>query len=170
MIKPQVIWLTGLSGSGKTSLASLLDKALKAKGLSTFLIDGDLLRKQHKGDLGFSRGDRSANVRRAIQLATEKIKENYIVIASLTSPYLQDRALARSVIGVSQFREVYVNTPLSVCEARDPKGLYQKARLGLISNMVGIDLPYEISPQPDFTIDTSKASNEVWIDRLLAQL
>ena len=140
------------------------------QGLPTFRIDGDLLRQHHGGDLGFSSGDRSANVRRAIQIAGAKMKENYIVIVSLTSPCLQDRALARSVIGPSQFKEVYVNTPLSVCEARDPKGLYHKARLGLISNMVGIDLPYEASPQPDFTIDTSKGSNEAWIDKLLAQL
>lgn len=170
MIQPQVIWFTGLSGAGKTTLALALQNALLKLQHKTFLIDGDMLRKSMGHDLGFSKEDRSINVGRAIQLAHDKIKEGHIVIVSLISPYLEDRALAKSMIGPSQFKEVYVNTPLSVCEERDSKGLYQKARLGLISNMTGIDAPYEVPTHPDFTIDTSKISNDLWIDKLLAQL
>ena len=167
MIQPQVIWFTGLSGAGKTTLALALQEALLKLQHKTFLIDGDILRKNMGHDLGFSKEDRSTNVRRATRLANEKIKEGYIVIVSLISPSLEDRALAKSVIGLSQFKEVYVNTPLSVCEARDPKGLYQKARLGLISNMTGINSLYEPPLKPDLLIDTSKDELKTSIDQIM---
>jgi adenylyl-sulfate kinase len=139
------------------------------QGLPTFSIDGDLLRKHHKDDLGFSVEDRSKNVLRAMTLAKKKLDEGYIVIVALISPFFSDRALARELLA-PQFKEVYINTPLSTCEKRDPKGLYKKIRAGLIRDMSGIDSPYEVPLDPDMIIDSLNLTPNECVQIILAQL
>ncbi len=169
-LQPQVIWFTGLSGSGKTTIAKHLENDLKNLGYKTHLIDGDILRQDHRNDLSFSKVDRSKNVERATQYALEKLKQDFIVIVALTSPFIKDRHIASSSIGPSRFKEIYISTPLEECEKRDPKGLYQKSRQGLISNMVGIDLPYEPPLHPMITINTATEPLVKSIDRILVDL
>lgn len=169
-IIPQIVWFTGLSASGKSTLANHLNRKLQDLGYKTFMIDGDVLRKQMGYDLSFSDDDRSKNVIRAINLASEKLKEDYLVIVALISPFIKDRELAKSILGGSQFLEVYVDTPLSECEKRDPKGLYKKARQGLIQMMTGIDSPYEIPIQPNVTIHTLHEPPEQSIQKIITNL
>lgn len=169
-IQPLVIWFTGLSGSGKTTLAKHLENDLKNLGCKTYLIDGDILREDMQHDLGFSKMDRSTNIARATQLALEKLQEGFIVIVALTSPFIKDRSIARLSIGPSRFKEIYVSTPLHECEKRDPKGLYQKSRQGLISHMVGIDLPYEPPLNANITINTATEPLGQTINRILLDL
>lgn len=172
MIKynPQVVWFTGLSASGKSTLACHLDQNLKDLGCKTFIVDGDVLRKNMGYDLGFSNEDRSKNISRTIDLAMTKINEGYIVIVALISPFAKDRDLARNIIGPSRFLEIYVNTSLAECEKRDPKGLYKKARRGLIPMMTGIDSPYEAPTNPNLTIHTPDESLDISIQRIIAML
>ncbi len=169
-IIPQVIWLTGLPASGKSTLAYHLNHSLKDLNCKTFMVDGDVLRKNMSHDLDFSNEDRSKNVARAIGLASTKLNEGYIVIVALISPFAKDRELARSIIGASRFLEIYVNTPLTECEKRDPKGLYKKARQGLIKLMTGIDSPYEIPINPNITIHTLDESIDQSIQRIISSL
>ena len=169
-LQPQVIWLTGLSGSGKTTIAKYLENDLKNLGCKTYLIDGDILGQDHRHDLSFSKVDRSKNIERATQLALEKLKEGFIVIVALISPFIKDRHIARSSIGPPRFKEVYISKPLSECEKRDPKGLYQKSRQGLISNMVGIDLSYEPPLNPNITINKATEPLGQSINRILIDL
>ena len=154
----KVVWFTGLSGAGKTTLASALEQALHAKGKHTYLLDGDMVRQGLSRDLGFSAADRTENIRRVTETARLMMDAGLIVLVALISPFRQERALARSLIGQEHFVEVFVDTPLSVCESRDPKGLYRKARCGLISEMTGIDSPYEPPCRPDITIRTMEIS------------
>ena len=133
------------------------------------MVDGDVLRKNMGHDLGFSNEDRCKNVARAIDLASTKLNEGYIVIVALISPFAKDRELARSIIGPSQFFEIYVSTPLAECEKRDPKGLYKKSRQGLIDLMTGIDSPYEIPINPDITIHTLDESIDQSIQRIISR-
>ncbi len=169
-IQPQVIWFTGLSGSGKTTLAKHLENDLKNLGYKTYLIDGDILRQGMQHDLGFSKEDRSKNVIRAVRLAQEKLALGFTIIVAMISPFKKDRAYARSQFMPSQFKEVYVSTPLSVCENRDPKGLYKKTREGLILDMTGIHSPYEPPSNPDIIIDTSNQSIESSIEIIMQAL
>ena len=155
MIKPQVIWLTGLSGAGKSTLATRLAENLSQHDVRTFIIDGDVLRESAGHDLGFSKEDRSKNVMRATQLAKEKLQQGFLVIVAMISPFIKDREHARSQFKPSLFIEVYVSTPLSECERRDPKGLYKKTRDGLILDMTGIHSPYEPPLKPELVIDTT---------------
>ena len=170
MIRPQVIWLTGLSGAGKSTLATHLAKKLNEKNIGCFIIDGDVLRESFGHDLGFSNEDRSKNVARAVSLAEQKLCEGLVVIVAMISPFIKDRAHARYQFEPSQFKEVYVSTPLSECESRDPKSLYKKMRAGLISDMTGIDSPYEAPLKPQLIIDTSNLTIEESVEKILRAL
>ncbi len=154
-MKYKVIWLTGLSGAGKSTIALQLAVKLKQLAYKVSIIDGDQLRLQYN-NLGFSNEDRIKQMHRAIDLAKQQLNEDMFVIVALISPFESIRKIARETIGKENFIEVYVNTPLSICEERDTKGLYKKARLGLIKNMTGIDSIYDVPMKPEITIDTSK--------------
>ncbi len=155
MQKNKVFWFTGLSGSGKSTLANALKKELELLGKSAYVVDGDVLRKGLCEDLGFGDEDRSENIRRVAELSKILLELNYYVIVALISPFQNDRSLARTKIGNENFMEVYLNTPLVTCEARDVKQLYKNARMGLISKMTGIDSEYEVPIKPDLIIDTT---------------
>ena len=153
----KVIWFTGLSGSGKSSLANALVQALHQAGKHTYILDGDNIRSGLCSDLGFSDADRIENIRRIAEVARLMMDAGLIVMTAFISPFRAERDMARQLIGADNFIEVYVNTPLAVCETRDPKGLYKKARAGLISNMTGINSVYEAPEVPELSIDTSQA-------------
>lgn len=151
---PRAIWLTGLSGSGKSTIANALEIALIGQGRHTFLLDGDNMRMGLCRDLGFSDRDREENIRRVAEVARLFVDAGLIVITAFISPFRHDRALARTIIGDDAFVEVFIDTPLEECERRDPKGLYEKARAGLLKNFTGIDSAYEAPQAPDLRIDT----------------
>src|SRR5688572_1462291 len=147
------IWLTGLSGSGKSTTAAALVRLLEESGATVRLLDGDAFRRQSPA-LGFSRQDRDANVRRMGQAASALVHQGHAVIVAAISPYRETRDEVRRMIGPDRFLEVFVNTPLDVCERRDPKGLYAKARSGEVTRLTGVDDPYEPPPTPDIELDT----------------
>jgi bifunctional enzyme CysN/CysC len=149
----QVIWLTGLSGSGKSTIANALEISLHQQGKRTYILDGDNLRQGLNKDLGFTDADRVENIRRVAEVAKLMMDAGLIVITSFISPFKQERETARDLIGKDSFVEVYVDTPLEVCEQRDPKGLYKKARAGQLPNMTGIGSPYEAPTQPTIQIN-----------------
>lgn len=149
-----IIWFTGLPSSGKTTLALHLKDALVRKGAKVYLLDGDVLRTGLNADLGFSQQDRAENIRRAAEVAKLFSKEGYTVLCTFISPFSEDRARARQIAGSETFLEVFVACPPAVCEDRDVKGLYKKARAGLLKDFTGIDSPYEEPIQPDFVVST----------------
>ncbi len=152
-----VVFLTGLSGSGKSTIAEALAADLRANGRAATIVDGDVLRQQISADLGFDAASREANVRRAAELAARFATEGQIVISALIAPFEQARNEAREIVEQSApFLLVYVSTPLDVAEARDPKGLYRRARAGEIPDFTGIDSPYEAPVAPDLVIDTTR--------------
>ena len=155
-----VLWFTGLSGAGKTTLARAVERRLWEHGRRTFLIDGDLLRGDLCADLGFSLADRRENVRRASVVARLMSQAGLICLTALISPFREDRARARQLLPPGSFVEIFVNAPLSVCEQRDPKSLYQKARAGKISDFTGISSPYEAPEHPELEIRTDLQSVE----------
>jgi len=150
----QVIWFTGLSGAGKTTLSQALCQYLLEQGERVYLLDGDQLRSGLNADLGFSEADRLENVRRIGEVARLFFEQGYIVIVACISPYKQSREAVRRRVGSENFVEVYINTSLALCEARDPKGLYAKARRGEINTFTGISSPYERPENPSLFIDT----------------
>ncbi len=168
--KPAVIWFTGLSGSGKSTSADALEKALFAKGYCTYLLDGDNVRHGLCGDLGFSDRDRVENIRRVGEVAKLMVDSGQIVLSSFISPFRRERQMVRQMVGPGEFIEVYVNTSVDVCEQRDPKGLYKKARLGEIRNFTGIDSPYEEPDNPEIVLDTKSLSVEEVVDCLIQKL
>lgn len=149
-----VVWLTGLSGAGKSTIANALDTALHQHGVRSYVLDGDNLRQGLCKDLGFSDADRAENIRRIAEVAGLMMDAGIVVITAFISPFQKERAMARALIGSQQFLEVYVATPLTLCQARDPKGLYEKVRRGAITNMTGIHSAYEPPEEPDVCIDT----------------
>jgi adenylylsulfate kinase len=156
--KPCLLWFTGLSGAGKSTIANALDLALFEKGYHTFLLDGDNVRHGLSKDLGFSDKDRVENIRRIGEVSKLFTDAGLIVLTAFISPFASDRKLVRELFAPGEFIEVFMNTPLATCEARDPKGLYKKARAGKISNFTGIDSPYELPQDPELTLDTSSLS------------
>ncbi len=153
--KPATLWLTGLSGSGKSTIARDLERTLFERGQACYILDGDNIRHGLNRDLGFDASDRSENIRRVGEVAALLNDAGLIVITSFISPYRRDRDQARDIIGSDRFVEIHVDTPLEVCEARDPKGLYKKARAGEISQFTGIDAPYEAPEAPELTLKTA---------------
>ncbi|MFZ4551308.1 MAG: adenylyl-sulfate kinase [Aquabacterium sp.] len=143
-----VLWFTGLSGSGKSTLANALEQSLHEQGWHTYILDGDNIRQGLNKDLGFTDADRVENIRRIAEVAKLMVDAGLVVMTAFISPFRKERDMARELIGSDRFLEVYVDTPLEVCEARDVKGLYKKARQGLIPNMTGINSPYEPPEQP----------------------
>jgi bifunctional enzyme CysN/CysC len=146
----RVAWFTGLSGSGKSTLVNEVSKLLTARGVPHAILDGDALRLGLSKDLGFSETDRVENIRRAAEVAKLMADSGLVVLVSLISPYRADRERASEIVGGDRFHEVYVATPLELCEKRDPKGLYLKARRGLIPNFTGIGSPYEVPTNPEY--------------------
>lgn len=166
------IWLTGLSGSGKSTIAHALEERLIAGGRAAYVLDGDNVRHGLNGDLGFSADDRTENVRRIGEVARLMADAGLAVAVPVISPYRADRAKARAAhdaAGIT-FLEVWVATPLEVCEERDPKGMYAKARSGEITSFTGIDAPYEPPEAPDVTLDTSTLDVAGCVDRIVAAL
>ena len=168
--QPCVLWFTGLSGSGKSTIANMLEKRLHALGRHTYLLDGDNIRHGLNKDLGFTDADRVENIRRVAETAKLFADAGLIVMVSFISPFRSERRMARELFQDGEFVEVYVETPIEVCEARDPKGLYRKARAGLISHFTGIDSDYEVPEQPELAINASNTTAEALADLLLAEL
>ena len=165
--KPAVIWLTGLSGSGKSTIANIVEMKLHALGHHTYLLDGDNVRHGLNKDLGFTEQDRVENIRRIAEVAKLMLDAGLIVITAFISPFAAERRMARELIGQDEFTEVFVNTPLSVSEARDVKGLYKKARRGELKNFTGIDSPYEEPENPECVIDTMDLTAEEAADKII---
>ncbi len=168
--KPTVIWFTGLSGSGKSTSADALEKALFSMGYCTYLLDGDNVRHGLCGDLGFSDRDRVENIRRIGEVAKLMVDSGQIVLSSFISPFRRERQMVRQMVAPGEFIEVYVNTSVEVCEQRDPKGLYKKARSGEIRNFTGIDSPYEEPDNPEIVIDTKNLTVDEVVDCLIQKL
>jgi adenylylsulfate kinase len=164
------VWLTGLSGAGKTTVALALARQLKAQGRAVAVLDGDQLRHGLNRDLGFSPEDRHENIRRAAEVARLMNTTGLTVIAAFISPYRADRAMAADIIGAAQFIEVHVSTPLAICEARDPKGLYSKARAGQLAQFTGVSAPYEAPLAAALTLDTGILALEESVARLCRHL
>jgi bifunctional enzyme CysN/CysC len=155
--RPAVLWFTGLSGSGKSTIANLVEGKLASQGRHTYLLDGDNVRHGLNRDLGFTDADRVENIRRVAETAKLFVDAGLIVLVSFISPFRSERRLARELLGQGEFIEVFVDTPLEVCMSRDPKGLYVKAKAGEIRNFTGIDSPYEEPENPELTIKTVEA-------------
>jgi adenylyl-sulfate kinase len=168
--QPFVLWFTGLSGAGKTTVANCVARQLHDWGFHTYVLDGDNLRHGLNGDLGFSAGDRKENVRRLAHAASLTYDAGLITVAACISPFQVDRDSARSLLPVGKFIEVFVDTPLYLCEQRDNKGLYRRARAGEITEFTGIDSPYERPEDPEITIDTTDRSPSQCADTVLAFL
>lgn len=158
--KPFLIWLTGLSGSGKTTLANELDAYFISKGIRSYLLDGDNVRHGLNSDLGFDQNSRIENIRRISEVARLMVDAGLVVITAFISPYLKEREKVRSMFEKGEFIEVYLKTPLSICEQRDSKGLYKRARQGKIIDFTGINSPYEAPVNPEIIIDSYSQSIE----------
>jgi bifunctional enzyme CysN/CysC len=168
--RPGLVWLTGLSGSGKSTIANIVESKLHAMGVRTYLLDGDNVRHGLNRDLGFTDADRVENIRRVSEVAALMVDAGLVVLASFISPFRAERQLARERLDEGEFVEVHVDAPLAVAEERDPKGLYAKARRGDLSNFTGIDSPYERPTSPDVRIDTSILDPEEGADLVLDAL
>ena len=168
--KARVVWLTGLSGAGKSTIANMVEKRLQADGRHTYLLDGDNVRHGLNKDLGFTEEDRVENIRRVAEVARLMVDAGLIVLVSFISPFRAERRLAREMMGEGEFVEVFVDTPLAVAEQRDVKGLYKKARAGELKNFTGVDSPYEPPENPEIRIDTTRLSSEEAAELIVAQL
>jgi bifunctional enzyme CysN/CysC len=168
--KPCVLWLTGLSGAGKSTIANLVERKLYEMGRHTYILDGDNVRHGLNKDLGFTAADRVENIRRIAEVAKLMVDAGLIVVIAFISPFRAERRMARSLLAEGEFIEVFVDTPLAVAEERDPKGLYRKARRGEIKNFTGIDSPYEEPETPEIRIDTTTVTPEDAAERILAAL
>lgn len=163
-----VIWFTGLSGSGKSTLANMLEQDLHGKGIRTFILDGDNVRKGLNKDLDFTDAGRNENIRRIGEVAKLMTDAGLVIIAAFVSPFREERRNLRELLGNDVFVEVFVDTPLDVCERRDTKGLYSKARKGEIKHFTGISSPFEAPENPDIHIRTSEETPEESLDKIVA--
>jgi bifunctional enzyme CysN/CysC len=168
--KPFCLWLTGLSGAGKSTIANLLETQLFASGGHTYVLDGDNIRRGLNQDLGFCEADRVENIRRVMEVARLFVDAGLVVIVACISPYRADRALARSRFELGEFVEIHIDASLEECERRDPKGLYGKARRGELVNFTGIDSVYEPPDAPEIRLDTVAESPEECVDSILLYL
>lgn len=165
--RPCLLWFTGLSGAGKSTIANALDRVLFERGYHTYLLDGDNIRHGLSRDLGFSPEHRVENIRRIGEVSKLFTDAGLIVMSAFISPYASDRALVRNLFPAGEFIEVFMDTPLATCEARDPKGLYKKARAGTIKQFTGIDSPYERPATAELVLDTSQLDVAACLQRLL---
>jgi len=165
-----IIWFTGLSGSGKTTVANALEQALHKLSFRTYLLDGDNVRHGLSNDLGFSDNDRTENIRRIGEVSKLFIDAGVMVLATFISPFKDDRKFVRNIVNETEFIEIFIKCPLETCEDRDVKGLYKKARAGEIPKFTGIDSPYEEPHDPEITIDTSKLSIEESVNEIINYL
>ena len=165
--KGKVIWFTGLSGSGKSTLANALEARLHRLGMRTYVLDGDNIRHGLNKDLGFSEADRAENIRRISEVARLMMDAGMVVMVAFISPFKRERELARELIGPENFFEIYVSTPLEVCEQRDVKGLYQQARTGKIPNMTGINSPYEAPADAYYEVISTSANFDAVVTNLV---
>jgi bifunctional enzyme CysN/CysC len=168
--RPAIVWLTGLSGAGKSTIANKAEQSLHGLGVHTYLLDGDNVRHGLNHDLGFTQADRVENIRRVAEVACLMADAGLVVLVSFISPFRSERQLARERAGSTAFCELFVDTPLDVAETRDPKGLYRKARQGELANFTGVDSPYERPGNPELRIDTTETSPGEAADRLVLQL
>jgi bifunctional enzyme CysN/CysC len=165
--KPALLWFTGLSGAGKSTIANNLEKKLHAMGKHTFILDGDNVRHGLNRDLGFTEADRVENIRRVAEVAKLFIEAGLITIVAFISPFQAEREMARELVEPDEFIEIFVDTPLETCERRDPKGLYKKARRGELRNFTGLDSPYEPPTKPELTLDALNRSADDLADRII---
>jgi bifunctional enzyme CysN/CysC len=168
--RPCVLWFTGLSGSGKSTIANLVERKLHAAGVRTYLLDGDNVRHGLNKDLGFTAADRVENIRRIGEVSKLMVDAGLVVLTAFISPFRSERELARHMVAQGEFIEIYVDTPLAVVEQRDPKGLYKKARRGELKNFTGIDSPYEAPEAPELHLETTQLSAEEAAEKILTQL
>jgi bifunctional enzyme CysN/CysC len=168
--KPALLWFTGLSGSGKSTIANVVERELYARGAHTYLLDGDNVRHGLNRDLGFTDADRVENIRRVGEVARLFVDAGAIVLCSFISPFRAERRMARELVGDGEFIEIFVDTPLEECVRRDPKGLYARAQGGQIKNFTGIDSPYEVPEKPEIVVRTHEASPEDAARRILEEL
>lgn len=167
---PCLLWFTGLSGSGKTTIAGLLEHRLAAIGAHTYLLDGDNIRHGLCRDLGFSAADRVENIRRVGEVGRLMTDAGLIVLSAFISPFHSDRELVRALLPAGEFIEIFIDTPLTECERRDPKGLYKKARKGEILNFTGLDSPYERPLRPEVRLDTIAHNAQECADQVIDYL
>jgi adenylyl-sulfate kinase len=168
--KPCVIWFTGLSGSGKSTIANALEEALNFRKCHTYLLDGDNIRMGLNKNLGFTNEDRKENIRRIAEASKLFVDAGIIVICAFISPFKEERELARSLVEKSEFIEVFVDTPLSICIERDPKGLYKKALNGEIKNFTGLDSEYQRPENPEITLKSQSEKIEDSVGRIMEVL
>lgn len=165
--KPALLWFTGLSAAGKSTIANQLEKKLHARGKHTFVLDGDNVRHGLNRDLGFTEADRVENIRRVAEVAKLFVEAGLITLVSFISPFRAEREMARALMAPGEFIEIFVNTPLETCERRDPKGLYKKARRGELKNFTGLDSPYEPPTNPELVLDALNDSPGELADRII---
>lgn len=165
-----LMWFTGLSGSGKSTIANAVEKALVHDGVHTYTLDGDNVRKGLNNNLTFSPEDRTENIRRIAEVANLMVDAGLVVLAAFVSPYKVDRENIRNIVGAEDFIEIFVNTPLEECERRDVKGLYAKARAGEILNFTGINAPYEAPEHPDIEIDTTQKTVDEAVSEIVEHI
>lgn len=168
--KPCILWFTGLSGSGKSTIANAVESRLFEMGRLTYLLDGDNIRHGLNRDLSFSDEDRIENIRRIGEVSKLFVDAGMIVLTAFISPFKKDRELVRTLVGDGEFVEVFIDTPIDVCESRDPKGLYAKARAGDIKDFTGISSPYEAPESPELRIKTSESSIEASVETIVDYL
>jgi adenylylsulfate kinase len=169
-VKSKVIWFTGLSGSGKSTIASALHKRLTSESIPSYVLDGDNIRLGINSDLDFSDAARTENIRRISEIAKLFVDAGILVITSFISPFIKDRLAAKDIIGAEDFVEIYVDCPLEVCEQRDVKGLYARARKGEIKQFTGIDSPYEAPLNADIIVKSNEYTANECVDQILAVL
>lgn len=167
-MNPSVFWFTGLSGAGKTTVATTVLKQLQKEGKRIVLLDGDVLRNGLCSDLAFSIADRTENIRRVAEVSKLFLENNTSCLCTFISPTASIRKIAKTIIGYDNFNEIYVNTPLQVCEERDPKGLYKKVRNGEITNFTGIDSVYEMPEHPDLILDCNENTIQQSVEHTIA--
>ena len=168
--EPRILWFTGLSAAGKSTIANLVERRLHALGRHTYLLDGDNIRLGLNKDLGYSDVDRVENIRRVAEIAHLMFDAGLITLVAFISPFRRERAMARALVAAGSFIEIFVDTPLAVAEARDPKGLYRKARSGELKDFTGIDSPYEPPQHPEIRIDTTTMSAESAAEHIVRYL
>lgn len=168
--KPCILWFTGLSGSGKSTTANALEMRLFQMGFHTYLLDGDNIRRGLNNDLDFTEEGRVENIRRVGEVAKLFVEAGLMVLTAFISPFREDRSMVRRLVEQGEFIEIYIDAPLEICEGRDPKGLYKKAREGKIKDFTGIDSPYEVPSEPELVLHTNSMTVEECTDKVVDYL